>query len=163
MCSLALLPLAGQAQGKGVVVFEQQPGGEILPVTARAEGPDAGSEAGEELHVLALRSRQLRRAAQAQAEPVAAASIREVSLDGNPVARGSSFQFPSNGVLAILAAGGEGSTLQVAFSANGTLSKQTSIVAGTAASITATSAEAAGKSLVLVQDGRIVDTYCSFT
>lgn len=98
-----------------------------------------------------------------QAEPVAAASIREVSLDGNPVARGSSFQFPNNGVLAILAAGGEGSTLQVAFSANGTLSKQTSIVAGTAASITATAAEAAGKSLVLVQDGRIVDTYCSFT
>ena len=98
-----------------------------------------------------------------QAEPVAAASIREVSLDGNPVARGSSFQFPSNGVLAISATGGEGSTLKVAFSANGTLSKQTSIVAGTPASITATAAEAAGKSLVLVQDGRIVDTYCSFT
>lgn len=98
-----------------------------------------------------------------QAEPVATASIREVSLDGNPVVRGSSFQFPSNGVLAISATGGEGSTLQAAFSANGTLSKQTSIVAGTPASITATSAEAAGKSLVLVQDGRIVDTYCSFT
>lgn len=98
-----------------------------------------------------------------QAEPVAAASIREASLDGNPIARGSSFQFPSNGVISVLAAGGEGSTLQIAFSANGTLSKQTSIVAGTPASITATAAEAAGKSLVLVQDGRIVDTYCSFT
>ena len=98
-----------------------------------------------------------------QAEPVAPASIREVSLDGNPVVRGSSFQFPSNGVLAISATGGAGSTLQVAFSANGTLSKQTSIVAGTPASITASAAEAAGKSLVLVQDGRIVDTYCSFT
>lgn len=98
-----------------------------------------------------------------QAEPVAQASIREVSLDGDPVVRGTSFQFPSNGQLAILATGGEGSTLQVAFNANGTLSKQTNIVAGTSATITATSAEAAGKSLVLVQDGRVVDTYCSFT
>lgn len=98
-----------------------------------------------------------------EATPVAPATIREASIDGSPIVRGSSFQFPSNGVLTILAAGGEGSTLQVAFSASGTLSKQTSIVAGTVATINATSQEAAGKSLVLVQDGRIVDTYCSFT
>lgn len=90
--------------------------------------------------------------------------ITSVTAGGVAVQRGQSVQlgFAGNIVAGVTAAEGAG-TLQVALrTAQGALSKQTDVSQGSA-TIAYEPAEVSGRSLVLLEDGEVIDTYCSFT
>lgn len=90
--------------------------------------------------------------------------ITSVTIAGQAVQRGQAVTpgFPGNIVASVSAAEGAG-TLQVALrTAQGTLSKQTNVSDGSA-TIEFELADVAGRSLVLLEDGEVIDTYCSFT
>ena len=90
--------------------------------------------------------------------------ITSVTAGGVAVQRGQSVQlgFAGNIIAGVTAAEGAG-TLQVALrTAQGVLSKQTDVSQGSA-TIAYEPAEVSGRSLVLLEDGEVIDTYCSFT
>lgn len=90
--------------------------------------------------------------------------ITSVTAGGVAVQRGQAVHlgFAGNIVAEVTAAEGSG-TLQVALSDDqGTLTKQTAVSQGSA-TIAYELAEVSGRSLVLVEDSEVIDTYCSFT
>lgn len=92
------------------------------------------------------------------------ASIASVLVNTQAVQRGQSVSpaFAGN-IVATVATGTSTGTLQVALrNAQGVLTKQTTVTQGSA-TIAFELSDVAGRSLVLVEDGLVVDTYCSFT
>ena len=90
--------------------------------------------------------------------------ISSVTVGGDAVQRGAAVSpaFPGSIVATVTEGEGAG-TLQVALrDAQGNLTKQTA-VANFTATIEFQLADVAGRSLVLLEDGEVVDTYCSFT
>lgn len=90
--------------------------------------------------------------------------IASVTVDGDAVQRGAAVSpsFPGSIVATVTEGEGAG-TLQVALrDAQGNLTKQTA-VANFTATIEFQLADVAGRSLVLLEDGEVIDTYCSFT
>lgn len=90
--------------------------------------------------------------------------ISSVTVGGDAVQRGAAVSpaFPGSIVATVTEGEGAG-TLQVALrDAQGNLTKQTSVENFTA-TIEFQLADVAGRSLVLLEDGQVVDTYCSFT
>jgi len=91
-------------------------------------------------------------------------SIASVTVGGDAVQRGAAVSpaFPGS-IVATVTEGEDAGTLQVALrDAQGNLTKQTAVENFTA-TIEFQLADVAGRSLVLLEDGQVVDTYCSFT
>lgn len=90
--------------------------------------------------------------------------ISAVTVGGDAVQRGAAVSpaFPGDIVATVTEGQGAG-TLQIALrDAQGNLTKQTNVTAGSA-TMAFQLADVAGRYLVLLEDGRVIDTYCSFT
>lgn len=90
--------------------------------------------------------------------------IASATVGGLAVQRGQAVHAGFAGNIVATVVEGEGAgTLQVALSdGQGALTKQTAVTGGTA-TIAYEPSDVSGKSLVLVEDGEVIDTYCSFT
>lgn len=86
--------------------------------------------------------------------------------EGSPeitIRRGQSISLISSGNLAVTVGGyNPRKTYKIALQSGDTLSNEVDVVDG-AATMATSATDAAGKSLVLVENGSVVDTYCSFT
>ena len=86
--------------------------------------------------------------------------------EGSPditIRRGQSISLIGSGNLAVTVGGyNPRKTYKIALQSGDTLSNEVDVVDG-AATMATSATDAAGKSLVLVENGSVVDTYCSFT